>query len=266
MLPRARVRTRDVDDMHYDASEEESISEMENESKDVIFEEAIAILEAPSAQRRSVSEPIPPRKTWAGKQVLRPRPLLTGNSTSEDEDPKVGGKTNATRQYLCNTEVVQRRASWPQPPLTPKAHDSGVQGLDDSDTDTAGNGFEHEKKGTRHWRNLTEPDILALSKVEDEEEDDDDEDGSESVAFRGIADADSSEERWRQIVLEEHMDKIFNALPILPDEELREMVEDGVVVRASFETTDEWGIPRRKKSGLKEQILTLLRLFGCMRA
>ena len=41
----------------------------------------------------------------------------------------------------------------------------------------------------------------------------------QAVMFRGIADADSSEKHWTQIVLEEHMDKIFNAVPKPPSEE-----------------------------------------------
>ncbi|KAE9363412.1 hypothetical protein N431DRAFT_433484 [Stipitochalara longipes BDJ] len=260
MLPCARVRTGEVDDAHYDASEEESICE-ERETKAVILEKAIAILDAPETSQRSVSEPVLVRKTWAAKHALRPRPVLTGYSTSDDE-PEVRGASNTTRRKnVRKMRIVQRRASWPQPPLTPKAHDSGVQGLDSTDDDTSVSGDENRRKATRHQRKLTIPDVLNLARVEDEG----DEDG---VAFKGIADADSTEERWRQILLDEHLDRIFNAIPKLPSEEdvNRKSVLDEPVVRASFDTTDEWGIPIRKKVGMKEQLLAIVRLFGCARA
>lgn len=257
MLASASVITRgeNVEDPHYDASEEESICEMETEKGAAKLEKAIAIVDAPQTEHRSVSEPIHKRKRLFSKHTLRPCPVLTGYSTSDEEmdgiaKPEKGGKKRLAR----------RRASWPQPPLTPKAHDSGVQGLGDSASDS-GNDFGDRIRLPQHPRKLTKPDVLYLVQVESEEEE-------ESVVFKGIADADSSEERWRQIVLEEHMDKIFNAVPRLPGEEAvmeTELKNDEVVVRASFETTDEWGIPRRKKTGWKEQVSIIMRLFGCMK-
>ncbi|KAH8752370.1 hypothetical protein F5882DRAFT_61012 [Hyaloscypha sp. PMI_1271] len=258
MFPCTSVGPREVDDTHYDASEEESICEIENEGTPVI-DLAIPIPEA--TQPRSISEPMPTRETSSGKRTaLCPHPVLTGYLTSEDEEHGIGGKASATRQRVRKTRAGQRRASWsPQPPLTPRRHDSGVQGLDDSDTctETVGSGDGNGEEAARHWRKITttELDVLNSTGVGSEGED-------EGLTFKGIADADSSEERWRQIVLEEHMDKIFHALPTLLDEELKETVVDRVVVRASFETTEEWGIPRRKQTGLKERMLTLVRLFG----
>jgi len=262
MLPCTSVGPREVDDTHHDAEEEESICEMGNEAAAVI-DLAIPIPEA--TQPRSISEPMPTRETWSGKRTaLCPHPVLplTGYSTSEDEEHEIGGKASATRQKVRKTRAGQRRASWsPQPPLTPRRHDSGVQGLDDSDTctDTVGSGDGNGDEAARHWRKITELDVLDSIPVGSEDED-------ESLTFEGIADADSSEERWRQIVLEEHMDKIFHALPTLLDEEMKETVVDRVVVRASFETTEEWGIPRRKQTALKERVLTLVRLLGYSRA
>jgi hypothetical protein len=255
------VGPREVDDTHHDAEEEESICEMGHEAAAVI-DLAIPIPEA--TQPRSISEPMPIRETWSGKRTaLCPHPVLhlTGYSTSEDEEHEIGGKASATRQKVRKTRAGQRRASWsPQPPLTPR-HDRGVQGLDDSDTctDTVGSGDGNGDEAARHWRKITELDVLDSIPVGSEDED-------ESLTFEGIADADSSEERWRQIVLEEHMDKIFHALPTLLDEEMKETVVDRVVVRASFETTEEWGIPRRKQTALKERVLTLVRLLGYSRA
>jgi hypothetical protein len=91
--------------------------------------------------------------------------------------------------------------------LTPRAHDSGVQGLGDSDIDPASGRGEGNQKGTKNRRKRKEKHEYVLPEigVDGEEE--------QAVMFRGIADADSSEERWTQIVLEEHMDKIFNAVP-----------------------------------------------------
>jgi hypothetical protein len=258
VLPWASVGTREVDDTHYNALEEESICEMENEATAVVtLDLAIPIPEA--TQPRSASEPMPTRETWSGTRVLCPDPVLTGYSTSDDEELEIGGKASATRQKVRKTRAGQRRASWsPQPPLTARAHDSGVQGLDDSDTCTAGSGVGNGEEAARHWRKITQLEALDSTRVGSEDEDD----GS---AFRGIADADSSEERWRQIVLEEHMDKIFHAFPTLLDEELKETVVDGVRVRTSFETTEEWGLPRRKQTGLKGRVLTRVRLFGYSR-
>jgi hypothetical protein len=254
------VGPREVDDTHHDAEEEESICEMGNEAAAVI-DLAIPIPEA--TQPRSISEPMPTRETWSGQcTALCTHPVLTGYSTSEDEELEIGEKASATRQKFRKTRAGQRRASWsPQPPVTPRGRDSGVQGLDDSDTctDTVGSDDGNGEEAARHWRKITGLDVLDSILVGSEDED-------ESLTFKGIADADSSEERWRQIVLEEHMDKIFHALPTLLDEEMKETVVDRVVMRASFETTEEWGIPRRKQTGLKERVLTLVRLFGYSRA
>ena len=250
MLACAKIRTRDLEDTHYDASEEESICEMEQESKNVILENPIPILDATETQRRSVSEPVPVRK-WAGKHALR----LTGDSTSDEEEAFANGAK--ARQKVRKTKVARRSASWSQPPLTPRAHDSGVHGLDTTDDDTADSGNEDSLRGTRHRRKLTVPDVLYLTQAENE----DDEDG---VAFKGIAAADSIEEQWRQIVLGEHMDKIFNAMPEPPngEEDFNEKyasVLDEPTRRASFETTDEWGIPIRKNRGLKEKLVKMVR-------
>ena len=257
MFPCTSVGPREVDDTHYDASEEESICQMENEATAVV---GLASPIPEATQPRSISEPMPTRETSSGKRTaLCPHPVLTGYLTSEDEEHGIGGKASATRQKVHKTRAGQRRASWsPQPPLTPRRHDSGVQGLDDSDTctDAVGSGDGNGEEAARHWRKITtiELDVLNSIGVGSEGED-------ECLTFKGIADGDSSEERWRQIVLEEHMDKIFHALPTLLDEEMKETVVDRVVVRASFETTEEWGIPRRKQTGLKERMLTLVRLF-----
>ncbi|KAN0104058.1 hypothetical protein V8E51_009803 [Hyaloscypha variabilis] len=258
MLPCTPVRTREVDDRHYDASEE-SGCEMERETKAMVLEKAIAILDAPETQQRSVSDPVLVQKTWAGKHALRPGPVLTGYSTSDEED--VGANETNTRQKVRKTRVARRRASWPQPPLTPKAHDSGAQGLDSTNDDTTSNSDEKREKGTRHRRKLTVPDVLDLAQVEDEGDGD-------GTTFKGIAAVDSIEEHWRQIVLEEHLDKIFSALPKPPsvDYSNENAIMDEVVVRASFDTTDEWGIPIRKRAGVKEQLLKILRLFGYTRA
>jgi hypothetical protein len=256
MLACARVETREVDDMHYDASEEESILEMEIETGAIHLEKARPILNAPQTQtqtqQRSVSEST--WKTWPGKHALRPRPVISGYSTSDDEELGVGG--NATRGHVRKTRVVKRRASWPQPPLTPKAHDSGVQGLDDSDTDSGSADGEVRMRRTRQKR---EPDVLASRQIDGES-------GEESVLFKGITDADSSEERWRQIVLEEHMDKIFNAVPVpkLPDkDDMQEVVWDELVARGTF-TSDDWG-GRPRKFNWKEELLMVLRFLGCGR-
>jgi hypothetical protein len=84
--------------------------------------------------------------------------------------------------------------------------------------------------------------------------------------FRGIADADSSEERRRQIALEEHMDKIFNAVPVpkLPEEEdMREVVWGELVATGTF-TSDDWG-GRPRKLNWKEELWMILRFSGCRR-
>jgi len=250
---------RELDDRYYDASEEESVCEMERETKGVVVEKAIAILDAMETQLRSVSEPVPVRK-WAGKHTLRPRPALTGDSTSDEENFSANG--SKTRQKARKTKIARRSASWPQPPLRPKSHDSGVHGLDSSDDDTDHSGNEDRLRGTRHQRKLTVADVLNLAHVENEGDED-------VVAFKGIAAVDSIEEQWRQIVLEEHMDRIFNAMPKPPsgEEDFNEKyasILDEPTRRASFETTDEWGIPTRKKMGWKQRLRTIVRLFCCV--
>jgi hypothetical protein len=176
-----------------------------------------------------------------------------GHSSSDEEFGKGG-----TRQNVRKARVVKRRASWPQVPLTPKAHDSGVQGLGDSDIDTASGTGKGNQKETQNRRKRKEKheDVLPEISVDGEEE--------QAVMFRGIADADSSEERWTQIVLEEHMDKIFNAAPKPPYEEERgERVEDKEA-REEFETVDEWGLPRRRKPWWRKEMLMILRILGCL--
>jgi hypothetical protein len=91
-------------------------------------------------------------------------------------------------------------------------------------------------------------------------------DGEEeqAVIFRGIADADSSEESWTQIVLEEDMDKIFIAVSKPPsEEEMGGRVEDKET-RDGFETVDEWDLPRRGKPGWGKEMLMILRFLGCL--
>lgn len=123
-------------------------------------------------------------------------------STSGEEFGEDG-----TRQNVRKARVVKRRGSWPQPPLNPKAQDGGVQGLGDSDIDTAsGSGKANQKElRNRREKKIKREDVLPEIGVDGEEE--------QAVMFGGIADTDSSEKRWTQIVLEEHMDKIFNAVP-----------------------------------------------------
>lgn len=247
---RELTRNNQVDEMHYDASEEESVFEqdMRVESK-VMMERAFPILDAQQTQRqqRSVNEST--WKTWPGKHTLCPRPVMTGYSISDDEELEMNA--DATRGKR-KTRVVKPRASWPRMPSTPKAHDSGVQGLDDSETDS---GSADGKMRTRKTERRREPDVLALAQIEGGSED-------EGVMFRGIADQDSSEERWRQIMLEEHLDRIFNAVPKLPGEEGRgEMVQDAMVVRGSFESDDWGGTPR--KYNWKEKVLMMVKYFAC---
>ena len=157
---REMLRTDQVDDMHYDASEEESISEMDT----IHLENALPILDAPRSQQRSGSEMT--LKTLSGKRAFRPRPVRTGYSTSDDEDIDSSGVVTRGKRKAI---VVKRHASWPRLPLTPKGQDSGVQGLDDSETDagsTDGNdgNAEHETETSvrcselnarrrREWRN-----------------------------------------------------------------------------------------------------------------
>lgn len=70
-----RIKSREVDDTRYDASEEESGFEMDKETEVSYLENALPILDAPhqNQQQRSASERKPTRKTWPGKRTLRPR-------------------------------------------------------------------------------------------------------------------------------------------------------------------------------------------------
>ena len=123
---------------------------MDKEAEVIYLEKALPILDAPhqNQQQRSASEPKPTRKaSWPGKRTLRPHPVLMGYSSSNEEFGE-----GRTRQNVCKARVVKRRASWPQPPLAPKAHDSGVQGLGDSDIDTAFGRGEVNQKGTPNRR------------------------------------------------------------------------------------------------------------------
>lgn len=260
MLEARQSREKDmqvaIDDTHYDASEEESLFEMEMDREiggAIPLENPQPILFNSAGsqtrdQQRSVSEPKPTRKPWPGKLALRPRPVLTGEATSDDENEGEDG----ARKKSGKAKVVRRHASWPRLPLKPKAHDSGVQGLESSDSDGSDGGFNLKRTRVRKRKGEELQDFLTGDE--------------ESVMFRGIAEADSNEERWRQIVLEEHMDRIFNTLPKLPSEqEIGQIkVENDEVVRESFES-DDWGIrARRQKGGWKEEMLMILRFFGCM--
>jgi hypothetical protein len=254
MLVCARMKLREVDDTPYDASEKESVFERDEETEAIYLEEALPILDSQrqNRQQRSASEPKPKRKTsWPGKRTLRRRPVPMRYSSSDEEFGEGG-----TRETVRKARVAKRRASWPKPPLTPKAHDSGVQGLGDTDINTGSGRGEGSQKETqnRGKRKEKQEDVLPEIGLDGEEE--------QALMFRGIADADSSEERWTQIVLEEHMDKIFNAVPKPPSEEqMGERVEDKEA-RDRFERVDEWGLPCRRKPGWRKEGLMILRFFG----
>jgi hypothetical protein len=47
MLVCARIKSGEVDDTHYDASEEESVFEMDKETEAIYLEKALPILDAP---------------------------------------------------------------------------------------------------------------------------------------------------------------------------------------------------------------------------
>jgi hypothetical protein len=72
---------------------------------------------------------------------------------------------SGTRQNVRKARAVKRRASWPLPPLTPKAHDSAVQGLCDSDIDTASGRGEGNQKGTQTRRKRKEKDEDVLPEI-----------------------------------------------------------------------------------------------------
>jgi hypothetical protein len=238
------LRNDRVDDMHYDASEEESISEMDT----IHLENALPILEAPPSQQRSVSEP--KLKILSGKRTLRPRPVITGYSTSEEEG--IDSSAVVTRGKR-KARVVRRHASWPRLPLTPKGQDSGVQGLDDSEVDSGSTDGKMEMQSMSRKRGS---DVLSSTHVEGES-------GEIGETFRGIEEQDSNEERWREIVLEEHMDKIFNAVPVISSDErgMKETVEMEQLVRTSLDTEGWDGRPG--KSSWKEAALRILRFFTC---
>ena len=241
---REMLRSDQVDDTHYDASEEESISEMDTNH----FENALPILNAPRSQQRSVSELT--LKALSGKRTLRSRPVITGYSTSDNEGIDSSRVvTRGKRKAL----VVKRRASWPRLPLTPKGQDSGVQGLDDSETDAGSTDVKMEMQSMRQQQ---ESDVLNSTHVEGEG-------GEIGKTFRGIAEQDSNEERWREIVLEDHMDKIFQAAPNISSDErgMKETVEMEQLVRTSLDT-EGWG-GRPDTSSWKETALRILRFFTC---
>jgi hypothetical protein len=233
-----------VDDTHYDASEEESISDMDTTR----LENALPILDAPPPQQRSVSEPT--WKTRSGKRTLRPRPVITGYSTSDDEDIDSSGVVMREKR---KANVVKRHASWPCLPLTPKGQDSGVQGLDDSETDSSSPDGKMEMRSVRRKRASH---VLNTTHVEGES-------GEIGKTFRGIADQDSNEERWRKIVLEEHMDKIFKAVPYISSDE-RRMKETAEMERRGRKSldTDDWD-GRSRTSSWKEAALRIVRFFTC---
>ena len=241
---REMLRSDQVDDTHYDASEEESISEMDTNH----LENALPILDAPRSQQRSVSELT--LKALSGKRTLRSRPVITGYSTSDNEGIDSSRVvTRGKRKAL----VVKRRASWPRLPLTPKGQDSGVQGLDDSETDAGSTDVKMEMQSMRQQQ---ESDVLNSTHVEGEG-------GEIGKTFRGIAEQDSNEERWREIVLEDHMDKIFQAAPNISSDErgLKETVEMDQLVKTSLDTEGWDGRPG--KSSWKEAALRILRFFTC---
>ncbi|PMD13693.1 hypothetical protein NA56DRAFT_414155 [Hyaloscypha hepaticicola] len=234
---REMLRNNQVDDTHYDASEEESISDMDT----IHLENALPILDAPRSQQRSLSEPT--LKTKSGKRTLRPRPVITGYSTSDDEDIDSSGVVTRGKR---KARVVIRYASWPYIPLTPKAQDSGVQGLDDSETDSGSTDGKMAMQSRRRKRTHVEGEIREIDKT-----------------FRGIAAQDSNEERWRKIVLEEHMDKIFKAVPNIPRDErgMKETVAMEHLARKSLDT-DDWDAQHRTSSW-KEAALRIVRFCAC---
>jgi hypothetical protein len=239
------LRNDQVDDTHYDASEEESVFGVDT----IHLENALPILDAPPSQQRSVSEMT--LKTSSGKRTLRPRPVITGYSRSDDEDSDSSGVVMRRKRKAV---VVKRHASWPRLPLTSKAQDSGVQGLDDSETDSGSTDGKMEMQSIRRKR---ASDVLNPTHVEGES-------GEICKTFRGIAEQDSNEERWRKIVLEEHMDKIFKVVPKISSDEkgIKQTVEmEEQLARTSLDTEDWDGRPRT--SSWKEASLRILRFLTC---
>jgi hypothetical protein len=234
---REMLRNDQVDDTHYDASEEESVSDMDT----IHLENALPILDAPRSQQRSASEPA--LKTRSRKRTLRPGPVRTGYSTSDGEDLDSSGVVTRGKRKAI---VVKRHASWPRLPLTPKAQDSGVQGLNDSETDSSNTDGRMETQSRRRERTHVEGESGGIDKT-----------------FRGIAEQDSNEERWRKIVLAEHMDKIFKAVPNISSVEngMKETVEMEQLARKSLDT-DDWD-RRPRTSSWKEAALRIGRFFTC---
>lgn len=241
---REMLRNDQVDDPYYDASEEESVSGMDT----IHLENALPILNAPGSQQRSVSETA--LKTLSGKRTLRPRPVLTGYSTSDDEDIDSSGVVARRKR---KAKVLKRHASWPRLPLTRKAQDSGVQGLDDSGTDSGSTDGKVEMQSMRRKR---AHDVLNSTHVEGET-------GEIRKTFRGIAEQDSNEEHWRKSVLEEHMDKILKAVPNIPGDErmMKETMEMEQVARKGLDTDDRDRRPRT--SSWEEAALRIIRFFTC---
>jgi hypothetical protein len=223
--------------MFYDASEEESECEMDDAKTATVLEHPVPILDAPPRKRTAVSEPI---QRTLPEQTLAPTPA--GYSTSDDED---GAQK---QQFRPRKVLIFRRASWPESPSSPKtAHDSGVQGIEDTASGS-------ERKG-RTQKRRSKKERYVLTPAHDDA----------AVIFKGITDADSSEERWREITLEEHMDKIFNAVPQPVKEGYIKKTDATIdeVVRESLEAEDGWGCQERKEPRFRERMLTFMRLLGC---
>jgi hypothetical protein len=131
--------------------------------------------------------------------------------------------------------------------ITVQPKNSGVQGIKDTASGS-------ERKGrTRKRRSKKERYVLKPAHNE------------AAAIFQGIANADPSEERWRQITLEEHMDKIFKAVPPPVNEATTRTMDAviGDVARESLETEDGWGCLERKKTSFRDRMSTIMRLFGC---
>jgi len=230
-----------LDDTFYDASEEESDFEIDMEIPSTL-EQPVPILDAPPRGKKSADSK-PTQKTLPAQTLAR---VLAGYSTSDDDED------GAQRQQLEPRRVLlfRRASSCPKSlsPSSPKtAHDSAVQGIADSASGSAREG--RPRKRRRKFEGY------VLTPVHDEA----------AALFQGVADADSSQERWRQITLEEHMDKIFNAMPPPVGEgtvERADAVIEGVA-RVSIGTEDVRQRPEGKRTRFRERMLSLMRLFGC---
>jgi hypothetical protein len=222
---------RNVDNTFYDALEE---SEFEMEVKTAHG----------TLHQKAVSEPT--RKTRPGMTLT---PVLAGYSTSDDEVAK-----GAQRQHTQLAQLLLfQRASWPKTPSCPNTtHHSGVQGIEDT---VSGN---DERKSRASERRCFRGCHISKPAQNDEA----------SIIFRGIADADSGEERWGQMKLEEHMDKIFNAVPQPVDVEAAETADvaiDKSVREKPPKTTNIPGLLPGDKGRFRDYLLSLPRLFGCVR-